>query len=206
MATEGYVYLLSNEAMPGLVKIGKTSKKDVKERVAQLFSGNTSVPLPFEIVYAARVNDIDNAEKSLHIAFDPDRIYPKREFFKLDAERVIAILKLIEVGDATVEVLNEPEPTDVEVPLPYVRRQRPRLNFREMQIPIGAELRYIHTDAKATVKGDRTVDFEGEEFFLTTLTQRLMGIDHALQPTMHWMYDGRNLIDIYNETYPLGEE
>ena len=41
----GYVYILSNPAMPGLLKIGYT-ERDVQERVKEL--SNTGIPSPFE--------------------------------------------------------------------------------------------------------------------------------------------------------------
>jgi hypothetical protein len=51
------VYVLTNEAMPGLVKIGRTTD-GVEARISQL-SVATGVPLPFECYYAAEVPDMD---------------------------------------------------------------------------------------------------------------------------------------------------
>jgi hypothetical protein len=51
------VYVLTNEAMPGLVKIGMTDDTNPDTRVSQLYS--TGVPLPFEV------------EQALHSAFAP---------------------------------------------------------------------------------------------------------------------------------------
>ena len=51
---EGSVYVLTNPAMPNMVKIGKTTR-DVELRLADLYS--TGVPLPFECEYAAKVED-----------------------------------------------------------------------------------------------------------------------------------------------------
>ena len=48
---EGSVYVLTNPAMPNMVKIGKTTR-DVELRLADLYS--TGVPLPFECEYALR--------------------------------------------------------------------------------------------------------------------------------------------------------
>ena len=44
----GIIYVLVNEAMPGLIKIGKITKegKSVEDRMKELDS--TGVPLPFE--------------------------------------------------------------------------------------------------------------------------------------------------------------
>jgi hypothetical protein len=72
----GIVYVLTNSAMPGLVKIGMTTRDNIDERLRELF--NTSVPIPFKCVYACKVaiRDCNNVEKALHIAFHPYRITP----------------------------------------------------------------------------------------------------------------------------------
>ena len=76
-----YVYILTNEAMPGYIKIGLTENL-VSERVVQL--DNTSVALPFQCYYAARVEDNRRIERALHTAFGDFRVRPNREFFKMD--------------------------------------------------------------------------------------------------------------------------
>ena len=99
----GIVYALTNPAMPGLVKIGMTSRMEIAQRMKELYS-STGVPLPFECVYACEVKDFAKAEKALHIAFAPDRINPNREFFKIDTERVIAILEILGPNNMQKEV------------------------------------------------------------------------------------------------------
>lgn len=47
------IYVLTNEAMPGYVKIGKTTN-NLEQRVRDL-SASTSVPLPFTVFYACKV-------------------------------------------------------------------------------------------------------------------------------------------------------
>ena len=84
--TEGIVYVLTNPAMPKMVKIGRTGR-EIDERLSQLYS--TGVPLPFECAYAARVADMDKVEKAFHNAFEPYRVNPKREFFSIDPEQAI---------------------------------------------------------------------------------------------------------------------
>jgi len=70
----GIVYLLTNPAMPGLVKIGMTTREDVKQRMKELYG--TGVPVPFDCRYICKVKSSDCAkiEKALHTAFAPDRI------------------------------------------------------------------------------------------------------------------------------------
>ena len=75
----GVVYVLTNPAIPGLVKIGKTSRGSVEARLSELYS--TGVPVPFECVFAGRIEDESKVEKAFHTAFGPYWINPKREFF-----------------------------------------------------------------------------------------------------------------------------
>ena len=93
MTSEGIVYVLTNPAMLGMVKIGKTSRA-MDARLNELYS--TGVPLPFECAYAARVSDEGAVERAFHQAFGPYRVNPKREFFKIEPEQAIALLKLME--------------------------------------------------------------------------------------------------------------
>jgi len=87
------VYVLTNPAMPGLIKIGKTTQLEVDDRMKQLYS--TGVPVPFDCAFACQVKDASEVEKSLHFAFGNHRVNPNREFFKIEPERVIAVLKLL---------------------------------------------------------------------------------------------------------------
>ena len=57
---EEIVYVLTNPSMPGIVKIGKTTR-EVGARLDELYS--TGVPLPFECDYAARVSDESKVEQ-----------------------------------------------------------------------------------------------------------------------------------------------
>lgn len=49
--------------MPGIVKIGKTSRESVDRRLNELYS--TGVPVPFECTFAGRVEDESRVEKAL---------------------------------------------------------------------------------------------------------------------------------------------
>ena len=93
-----FVYILTNEAMPGLVKIGMTTTP-VESRMLGLDS--TGVPLPFECYYAARVDDMAKVERALHEAFGDHRVRKSREFFRLDPYRAKVILELLATEDVT---------------------------------------------------------------------------------------------------------
>lgn len=203
----GFVYILSNSAMPGIYKIGITMRDDIQSRLRELFT--TSVPVPFECEYACRVSDCKKVESAIHFAFDPERVNPQREFFKTDPERVIAILKLVEIENITslivLKAKNEFDKIDMESGEKLKKSRRPPLNFREMGISIGEELEFVDSDGqiKAIINSDKTVKYNDLEYSLTKLTQELLHLDYAIQPTKRWMYKGVNLNTIYNKTYPI---
>lgn len=59
----GYVYVMSNAAMPGLYKIGCTSRHP-SERASDLYT--TGVPAPFVVEYCINIDDYENIEKLIH--------------------------------------------------------------------------------------------------------------------------------------------
>jgi len=89
--TPGFVYILTNPAMPGLIKIGKT-RLAPGDRAAQLHT--TGVPAGFQVEYACRTPDPEAVEQAMHVAFGPTRLSHKREFFQLSVEQAIAVLSL----------------------------------------------------------------------------------------------------------------
>jgi hypothetical protein len=195
------VYVLSNPAMPGIVKIGRTSHDDANTRIAQLYT--TGVPVPFTIEFAGRVPNSEEVEKALHIAFAPYRVNPKREFFRIDPEQAIAILKLLHTEDATIEILQQPNALDQQsvAAAEHLKSRRPNLNFGEMGIPIGANLQSIHDETTVEVISPKRVKMGDEEMSLTAATRRVLGIEHDIGPSPHWTYQGRPLKEIYEETY-----
>jgi T5orf172 domain len=199
---QGIVYILINPAIPNMIKIGMTTNEDVKSRMAQLYT--TGVPLPFECVYAAKVNNHEKVERALHTAFGPDRVNPRREFFEIDAAQAIAIIKLMEVEDVTPKVANEREEVDEvdrDAGEAYAKKKRPRFSFSEMNIPVGSELVSVTNGEIVSVVSDRTVNFRGEETSLTYATRVILENGYHVAPGPYWTYNGRKIRDIYNETY-----
>lgn len=195
------VYVLTNPSMPNMVKIGKTYLEDVASRLAQLYT--TGVPFPFQLAFACKVPNADEVERALHRAFAPDRVNPKREFFSIDPEQAIAILKLLHVADATAEISsieNMIPEEEIQAAKQYQDR-RPRLNFIEMGIPIGSILHFTEGDAFVTVAGERKVTLEGNQTSLTAATRQLLHLDYNVAPGPYWTYEGKSLREIYNATY-----
>ena len=86
MKEYGIVYLLTNPVMPGLVKIGMTTRDDIDARLKELYT--TGVPVPFECQFACKVDKKDcvKIEHALHTAFAPQRVNANREFFRIQVE------------------------------------------------------------------------------------------------------------------------
>lgn len=208
MAELSVVYVLTNPAMPGLVKIGMSGGTETDGRLAQLYT--TGVPFPFKLEFACRVANPDEVERALHRAFAPQRVNPKREFFKIEADQAIAILKLLDAAtDVTAAVKAETErdaATDVAAGEAYERARRPNLNFTEMQIPIGSELVSTVNQRIATVVAPKKVMFDGAEVSLTAATRAALGSEYSVAPAPYWTFKGRKLSDIYEDTYPASEE
>lgn len=204
----GIVYVLTNPAMPGLVKIGMTSRNNIDERMKELYG--TGVPVPFECKYACKVksSDCEKIEKALHTAFAPDRINTNREFFKIKPEQAMAILELFNREDVTQEITDEIDndltTEDKSASEKINSSRRPPLNYFEMGMKKDDLLVFIKdNNIIASIADEKKVMYEGEIYSLTALTKKILNIEHAIQPTGYWMFNGKNLRDIYDETYTL---
>ena len=206
----GIVYLLTNPCMPGLVKIGMTTQEDIDKRMRELYT--TGVPIPFECQFACKVNNKDCAkiEKALHTAFEPQRVNKNREFFKINVEQAKAILELFHHTDVTEDVSEEIQndlTEDDKVASSKAQAKRPPLNFYEMGLHKGDVLQWKDDPSiTVTVLSERRVLYNGEEVSLSSISAQLKGykVKH-IQPTPHWLLNGKLLSDIYDETYPFEE-
>lgn len=198
------VYVLQNEAMPGLIKIGITHDEQVDKRLQTLYT--TGVPLPFECIWAGEVDDCAEIESLIHNAFSDFRINPKREFFKLKPERVIPLLKKLASAEIMANKVEKMFNGSVSVAEKEAVKQfhRPMLDFKEMGISVGDELLYEKDPTiRVTVISNKKINFEGKEYSLSALTKKIRKLPYYVAPCKYWSYKGKNLDDIYNETYPL---
>ncbi|MDP1760541.1 MAG: GIY-YIG nuclease family protein [Candidatus Woesebacteria bacterium] len=185
------IYILTNEAMPGYVKIGKTSTS-FEQRIREL-SGSTSIPLPFTCFYACTVKDSAFVEHQLHDAFDNNRVNSRREFFQIAPERVVAALKLAEIENITPKK-DFVESKEDQQALNQARTKASVFNFKMVDIPIGAELVFSRDEnIKAKVIDNRWVDFNGEETSLSKAAQSILGLEWPPQGPAYWMYEGETL-------------
>jgi len=86
----GFVYVLTNKAMPGLVKVG-FSTRSPDERAAEL--STTGVPFPFDVAFFAEVENPLEAEAAIHLALAQYRASTDREFFRISIEDAVAAVE-----------------------------------------------------------------------------------------------------------------
>lgn len=201
------VYVLSNEGMPNLIKIGKTQRKDLQARMSELYS--TGVPFPFECLWAGEVKDCTRIESIIHNAFRDKRVNPRREFFNIAPDQVIPLLKELSINELTTTVEKALSSNVTEEEKNATKQyHRPKLNFEEMNIPMGATLVFVK-DSDITVKvvSPNKVLYNAEEYSLSALTKELLDLPYYVKPTRYWIYEGKNLQAIYDDTYtrPVSE-
>lgn len=83
----GWVYVLSNVAMPGIFKIGMTTS--TPEIRAKEVSQGTGVPMPYVVEHAFYSENPKEDESAIHEALTEYRLNPNREFFMCDENVVL---------------------------------------------------------------------------------------------------------------------
>ena len=189
-----FVYILTNEAMPGMIKIGLT-ENSVSERVLQL--DTTSVPVPFQCYYAARVEDHKKVERALHTAFGDFRVRPNREFFKMDPFRVKAILEVMALEDVTPknELVETPEDSAA---LRSTSLNSRRFRFSSAGIAIGTTLNFVKdSNLTALVVSDAEVTYKGTNLSLSLAALEALndcGYNWtSVQGPEYWLYNGETV-------------
>lgn len=188
------IYLLTNEAMPELVKIG-CSRDSVEARIRDL-SAVSGVPLPFECYFAAEVKDSAGLEKKLHQLFAESRVNPKREFFKVDPEKVVLA---ISIGDFT-EVTPGAAEVDQEEKqaLEKAKARRPRIRLDALGIRPGDILTFSRdeTISAKVIEGGK-VWYQNEPMSLSyAALQVLRSLGYktpAASGSEYWMFEGELL-------------
>ena len=193
------VYILTNEAMPGIIKIGWTDNA-VEQRMKEL--DKTGTPLPFTCFYAKRVDDPRFVESKLHEAFDEFRIRENREFFRMSADQAKAALEIASGEDVTpqgdvVETESDKVALDRE-------RKRTRFNFAQIGIEPG-EILEFKKDPSITAKvvENDQIEFRGS---ITSLSPAALIIVHEMgykwtkiAGPQFWMYKGKTLYELNNQ-------
>ena len=185
------VYVLTNESMPDLIKIGITG--DLEARLKRL-SSKTEVPLPFECYYCCEVESAKEIEKMLHNVLEEHRINPKREFFRYNHEKVKMILEKLSKREVRVD--NDKIFTAIDSQsLAKEKSRQSFFTFGMVGIKKGAKLTFIRDKKKiATVTGDREIMFKGKPGSLSGFAQKIMKRTPLRGPDF-WIFDNETLTE-----------
>ena len=94
----GYIYVLSNPSMPGLVKIGFT-RRPVRERAFELYKEITGIPTPFNIEFEIFTKYPEEDEKHIHRRLVNYRVSEYREFFRIDVQTsIVEVISVVIVS------------------------------------------------------------------------------------------------------------
>jgi hypothetical protein len=198
MMEDGMIYVLTNLYMPGLVKIGCTTV-DVEGRIAALSSG-TGVPVPFQCHFAARVSNMAAKEKRLHQLFGEWRVNEKREFFKVDPEKVVLAIQMGDFEEVTPGKI--PVPPDEEQALEKAlekAEKRPPISMESIGIMPEAVLTFSRNeDVHATVLPGNKVSYDGQEMSLSGAAAAALNLQSSagVRGPLYWMYNGKTLNEI----------
>ncbi|ATD64753.1 GIY-YIG nuclease family protein [Neisseria weixii] len=87
---QGWVYVLTNQGMPGLIKIGFT-KNLPQERARELYG--TGVAYPFEVAYQVCCHHYPQVEHEVHAQLSGMRVNGGREFFACSVEEAAQVIR-----------------------------------------------------------------------------------------------------------------
>lgn len=194
----GIIYVLTNEAMPGLVKIGLTTDS-VESRISNL-SATTGVPLPFECHFAVEVPDetnLNKLEKTLHQLFSEHRINPKREFFKVEPEKVVLALSIGSFKEVTPGK-TDIDPVETQALEKVKEQRRSRIKLSALGIKLGDTLVLSRDeDVTATVLENEKVSYKSEVLSLSAAAVKAlqaMGYKStSVSGSDYWMFEGELL-------------
>lgn len=101
MAIRGWVYVLSNVAMPGIVKVGYNTK-DPTFRVEEL--AGTGLPHPFVVEFDVLVFEPRDVEQAVHARLTPS--HEAKEFYRVSVERAVDAIRA-EVRESGKKIIAE---------------------------------------------------------------------------------------------------
>lgn len=159
----GFIYILINDSMSGMIKIGSTVI-NAQERAKQI-SSNTGVPTPFRVAYELFVPGYKEFEKKIHDNLVDFRVNPNREFFKYPLYKAI---KLIEELNSHINNEDEDKFEAMEI-LPHLHER-----YGEDIMPMISSIRIYQTNERVYLeftKDEYIADYLKDQY----ITRRDLG-------------------------------
>lgn len=104
--TSGYVYILTNVSLPGMIKVGRTLR-DSRSRARELFT--SGLPTPFQVAFEIFSDEYEKLEADFHQELHDFRVSNNREFFKYPLDKAITLLQKLNSPPASKESIFQAE-------------------------------------------------------------------------------------------------
>ena len=212
METKGVIYILTNPSFPEYVKIGYAD--DIQKRLKQL-NRSECVPFAFRVYATYEVTDrlsdiqihniIDSLNPNLRSIETFEGKKRVREFYAMSKEDAYKLLEgIAKINGLTKNLkLHTPTQSEVsdtetanEVKEESIERRSP-FSFYACGIKKGEQVVYKHDPSIiCTVAGDRTINYNGTKTSVSALAQKLLELNHPVQGTLHFIYNGEVLADL----------
>jgi len=198
-ANEGIAYILTNEAVPGFVRVEFTEKDDLASEIRKI--NKTSMPLPFEVYFAAKVPDYRRLEGTLHWLFGQNRATRSREFFKISPDIMKVAIEL--VASSVIELSDREQGIEAgeRKEIRALRAKREAQIINALNIPRGTILTLMNDEKiSCTYVGRGKVNFEGKEMIYSDAALKaVQKMGYAWNTVCGldlWFYDGVSLADL----------
>lgn len=193
---KGYIYIMTNPALTGMVKIGYAA--NVESRRKNL--STTALPYDYE-VYATYETSGKLEDLQLHKLIDrlnPDlRVTKNREFFLMSPEEAYELLEAIAIISGSQGMLKREK--EVSNP-PKQKIKRSPVDFYLCGFKDGDKLVYVDDESVVvTVYGNRKVLYNEEITSLSAIAGKLKGGKSVAGPS-YFTYNGKLVADIANDT------
>jgi len=189
------VYILTNPSFKEYVKIGKTEKQTIAERVKDL-NRSSAVPFSFTIYATLETDKAGDAEESIfemlkkykyelrareRTASGKERV---REFFLMEPEEAFDALRIVAIGQGLKDKIKlfsktKEEVAEEKTAIEVERRARAaRFSFDRKGIKPGTIIEFLK-DSRLTAKvvDEKYIEYQGEIYTLTRLAKKFLNKD-----------------------------
>jgi len=197
---KGIIYIMTT-VVSGLIKIGIAETKQYQERMRHLEHNGYYNVTGLKRYFAIEVEDYKAKEKLLHNVFGKHRV-GESELFSLDVELAKELLMAFDGKVIFPEIKNKAKEF---AELTKTNEQNNKFSFYNKGLKNGDIIIFkADKSIKATVVGEREVEYLGQTYKLSPLTYKLyeemgkLNRSGAYQGAAHFEYKGKLLKDLPN--------
>ena len=140
----GWVYIVTNKAIPGLVKVGYTTRSDIKLRLQEF--NRAGLPYPYEEAYALWVEEPRLIEQRVHQALTAHR--ENKEWFRCSVKQARETIEKIagpESAKATIQKIAAQHPG---ILTEFVRKDSVQKSAQQISEEIQASIQKAKAEAE----------------------------------------------------------